>query len=118
MMNRATGLLATMTLVALTLAACGDSGGGLCDRLPDTSFQSEEQISFVESPDGVVPSYEYVDFGADEVEWLYTDVVEFGEWDCRGDRVSFLDGRFAADVLDEGGRLVLDRDGTRYLETH
>ena len=47
---------------------------------------------------------------------LYGDVVEFGEWECSGDRVSFLDGRFEADVIEEDGRLVLDRNGTRYLE--
>lgn len=111
-LRRTAGLM----VVSLVAAACGDSGGGLCDRLPGTGFQSEEQISAVETPDGVVPSYEFVDFGVSDVEWLYTDVVEIGEWECRGDRVSFLDGRFQADLLEEDGRLVLDRDGTRYLE--
>ena len=105
-----------MLSVVLTLAACGDSGGGLCDRLSGTEFQSEEFISEVETEDGVVASPEFVSFSDDNVEWIYFDVAEFGEYDCSGDRVSFLDGRFVADVVDEDGRLVLDRDGTRYLQ--
>lgn len=100
----------------VTLAACSNSGGGLCDRLPGTDFESEEMISSIETEDGIVPSSESVSFSDKEVDWNYTDVVELGEWTCSGDRVSFLEGRFEAEILDEDGRLVLDRDGTRYLQ--
>ncbi len=107
-------LAAAVALLAVALAGCG--GDGLCDRLEGTDFQSEEAISAILGPEGVEPSHEFVEFDADEAYWTYSDVVEVGEWECRGDRVSLLDGRFEADLLDEDGRLVLDRDGTRYLQ--
>ena len=104
-----------LVLLAMALTACGD-GDGLCARLPGTEFQSEEFISAVETEDGVVASPEFVSFSDDNAEWIYSDVAEFDEYECSGDRVSFLDDRFVADVLDEDGSLVLDRDGTRYLQ--
>jgi hypothetical protein len=99
----------------MTLAAC-DGGDGLCDRLPDTDFRSEENISAILGPEGVEPAPEFLEFSDTEAFWLYSDVGESGEFECSGNRVSFLDGRFEADVLDEEGRLVLDRGGTRYLQ--
>ncbi len=101
--------------MALSLGACS-GGDGLCDRLAGADFRSEENISSILGPEGVEPAPEFVEFSDDEAFWLYFDVAEFGEWDCSGDRVSFLDGRFEADVLEEDGRLVLDRDGTRFLQ--
>ncbi len=106
--------LIAVALLAVAFGGCG--GDGLCDRLAGTDFRSEEAISAILGPEGVEPSHEFVEFDAAEAFWTYSDVVEVGEWECGGDRVSLLDGRFEADLLDEDGRLVLDRDGTRYLQ--
>jgi hypothetical protein len=108
-------LLAFVLAFVLALAGSGD-GDDLCDRLAGVDFRSEEQISAVLGPDGVEPAYEFVDFEGDEALWLYSDIIESGPYECSGNQVSFLDDRFEAVIVEEDGRLVLDRDGVRYLE--
>ena len=105
-----------LAMLVVLLVACGDGGSDLCDRLPGTDFRSEENISSILGEDGVEPAPEFFDFSNDIASWFYGDVVEDGDWTCSGDRVSSHDGRFEANLLEEDGRLVLDRDGTRYLE--
>jgi hypothetical protein len=95
--------------------SCSD-GHDLCPRLAGLDFRSEDAISSILGPDGVEPSDEFVEFSEDEAVWYYSDIGEIGAWECGDNRVSLLDGRFEADVVEEDGRLVLDRDGIRYLE--
>ena len=113
--KRRFGIAALLAALIFGLGGCGGSDG-LCGRLAGIEFRSEDAISSTLGPEGVEPSYELVEFSETEATWFYFDVAEFGEWECRGDRVSFLDHRFEADVLEEDDRLVLDRDGIRYLE--
>ena len=104
-----------LLILFLGLSACS-SGEDLCDRLPGTDFRSEENISSVMTAEGIEPGPEFFEVSRGEALWFYGDVVEAGEWTCSGDRVSSHGGRFEADLLEEDGRLVLDRDGARYVE--
>ncbi len=103
-------------LILGVLAGCGDSANDLCDRIDRTGFRSAEAISSVMTADGVVPSHETVEFRGEEFSYHYTDVVEVGEWSCRNNGVTALDGRFRGDLSEENGSLVLTHSGNRYLE--